>query len=292
VFTLLAAYQILPGTVNFISQCGALGQGVGYTFLGIGVITIVIASFRLRQLYDEEWLFRGRQKGCNGFVSRADANIVLERLDKNKPSCIRFNRNTITNSIEGGTCSAMSLEFLATYFKIKEACPVDADYRSYMLQKLRESGSKFASSSQEMRDRQSAYNTIEVSKLSEDIDYAKNKMQSLANYHGFKIDWSSDHIDTTLCRDVTSTMDHLPDGAFLIRILKPANNEKLEEYGHSLVYIKEDGLRLFYDPNFGLKAFDPSDHVSFLLKNFSTYFRKYQLKNGRFYHIQPNTDMG
>lgn len=305
VFTLLAANQVLA-TVNLIGQYGAWGQGIGYALLGTGAITIVIASFRLRQLYHapssdtsysaaksnqlliDEWLFKGQQNGCNGFVSKADANIVLEYLDKNKPSCIRFNRDAITGSIEGGTCSAMSLEFLATYFKIKEDCPVDTDYQPYMLQKLRESGSKFASSSQEKRDWQAAYNAIEVVKLSEDIDYAKNKMQSLINHHGFKIDWSSDHIDTTLSKDVASVMGHLPDGAFLMRILKPANNEKLEERGHSLVYIKENGLRLFYDPNFGLKAFDSSNQVPFLLDNFSTNFREFQIKEGRFYHIQPN----
>ena len=78
-----------------------------------------------------------------------------------------------------------------------------------------------------------------------------------------------------------------PEGIFLIRILKPADNEKLEDHGHSLVYIKENGLGLFYDPNEGVRNLASSEHSQVLLAGFKSCFQSFKIHKARFYRLHP-----
>lgn len=241
---------------------------------------------------DSQWLFKGTQAGCNGAVSVAKVESIRAKLDVRRPIGIQFNQKKVVDSIEGGTCSAMSLEFLDSYFKAKKINVKTADEQSALsIDRIVKLSQKFASSSQEMKSRQAAYNTIEVDRsLGSAIDYSKNKVQSLANYHSLVIDYSSSEIDTEKLdheRRLSKELKDLPEGAFLVRILKPAKNDKLEEYGHSFVYIKENDMGLFYDPNQGVRNLSPSEHSKILLEEFKNYFRAFGINNARFYRMRP-----
>ena len=237
-----------------------------------------------------EWLFKGSQFKCDGHVSVAKVNSILVKLDNHRSTGIQFNQKKVVPSLQGGTCTAMSLEFLDSYFKAKKISIENSDTQSEMLvDHLIKLGHNFSSSSQEMRDRQAAYNTIEVLNGSK-IDYSRNKVQSLANYHSLVIDYSSSEIDVDKLDNesaISEEVDALPEGAFLIRIIKPANNEKLEEFGHSLVYIKERGLGLFYDPNYGVRNLSPSEHSKVLFEGFKSCFQSFDISKARFYRLQP-----
>lgn len=239
------------------------------------------------------WLFVGTQNGCDGRVSIAKVESIRAKLEARHSSGIKFNQKKIANYLAGGTCTAMSLEFLDEYFKSKKTCINKTDDQSKGLAEyIIQFGQKFSSSSKEMRDLQAAYNTIEViSPLDEKIDYAKNKVQSLVNFHSFVIDHSSDEIGIDQLKNESELMQKinaLPEGVFFVRILKPSKNEKLEEKGHSLVYIKEKGLNLLYDPNFGARQLSPSDEARFLFKSFKSCFSYFQTNQARFYRLQPS----
>ncbi len=238
-----------------------------------------------------KWLFKGSQAGCNGQVSVDKVESIRAKLQAHRSNGIQFNQKKVSPSVEGGTCTAMSLEFLDSYFKTKKITIEQPDARSDMLvDHLIRLGRNFSSSSQEMRDRQAAYNTIEVKLNGSEIDYSRNKVQSVANYHSLSIDYSSPEIDLAKLDDessISKEVNALPEGAFFIRILKPANNEKLEEHGHSLVYIKERGLGLFYDPNYGVRNLSPSRHSKILFKGFKSCFESFGVNKARFYRFQP-----
>lgn len=252
------------------------------------IVARCIKSYSPQSIPQEKWLFKGSQASCLGQVSVSKVESIRAKLDSQSPLSICFNREKITDSLKGGTCTAMSLEFLEEYFKSKEANLKKDNFQSKMVESIIKFAPKFFNSCEEMRNRQAAFNTIEVKKLNYEVDYSKNKVQALANYHSFVIDYASNEIETdklTNEHDIHS----LPEGSFLIRILKPANNEKLEEHGHSLVYIKEHGIGIFYDPNFGVKNLSPSEHQVTLFENFKTNLNTFQVNKVRFYRLQPSS---
>ena len=232
-------------------------------------------------------LFIGNQSGCNGNVSTSDVQSIVDRLNQNSLKDIRFNQDKVTNTVTGGTCTAMALEFLHSYFQIKEECRRETS--ETLLERITQIGGNFASSSLEMRTRQAAFNTIEIMRSDGARDYSREKMQSLVNYHSLVIDRASKELDVhAMSEDVVQeTVEALPDGAFLVRILKPADNEKLEECGHSMVYIKEGELQLFYDPNYGAINLSLLNRSKNLFNKFKECLQQFQLNQARFYRLQP-----
>ena len=237
------------------------------------------------------WLVKGSQSECCGSVSIAKVESIRSKLEIHHTAGIQFNQKKVVDNVVGGTCTAMSLEFLDSYLKAEKISKENANEQSDMLLKhLINIGQKLSSSSEEMRNRQAAYNTIEVTTENNAIDYSKNKIQSLANFHSLEINYSSSEIDIEKLNnenELSKEIDVLQEGAFLIRILKPANNEKLEEEGHSLVYIKEHGLGFFYDPNFGVIDIPSLEHSKILFKGLTSCFHSFGISKARFYRFQP-----
>jgi len=234
------------------------------------------------------WIFTGTQAGCDGPVSTAAVESIRVELEQQSPAEIHFNQGKVSDYLSGGTCTAMSLEFLRSYFKIKKICRDKLDCRpKTILRDIARIGKKFAASSKKMRNRQAAYNTIEVMKLDDAIDFSRSKIQALVNYHFFTVDYTSQELDVDNIYALSNEVNCLPKGIFLIRILKHADNEKLEDYGHSLAYIKEDNLSLLYDPNYGARNLSASEHAKVLFEFFQQSFHAFQVKKARFYRLEP-----
>lgn len=171
----------------------------------------------------------------------------------------------------------MSLAFL--HFYLQQKGKEGPELSTHLQEEL-------GSSSQEMRTRQAAYNTIKVESAHRigSIDFSRNKVQALANDHALVIDWASSEVDISFGYEVfEQEVQKLPEGAFLIRMLKPEANDKLEACGHALVYIKEKGSALFYDPNRGTKILplDPQE----LYRELDSCFREFGVKKTRFYRM-------
>jgi hypothetical protein len=270
----------------------------------LGLIATIIESIIAKCLISREilaqssplpvpmtWFFRGTQHNCSGPVPVDKVEAVRAQLQALHPEGIAFNPNKVTDEIEGGTCTAMSLEFIDEYFKQRKIHRENPNAQSdALVKRIIQLGKKYTASSEEMRIRQAAFNTIEVTKANNGVDYSKNKVQSLANYHSLAIDHSSSEIDTETLKnanEMAPDIDALPEGTYLIRILKPDNNEKLEDSGHSLAYVKEEGIGLFYDPNFGAKNLPPSSHAQTLFQGFKDNLQIFGINKARFYRLQP-----
>jgi hypothetical protein len=241
-----------------------------------------------RRKYRSKWLFEGSQDGCKGDAPVEQAEIVRNKLNNKHIAGIRFNKEKLTGKITDGTCTSMSLKFISSYFKIKEKCKRDPNYTSSMLLKnLSNLSCKLASSSEKMRVRQAAYNTIEIIKSENLIDYSKNKIEALITDRALKINYSSEEIEVNNAEkwNISQQVANLAEGVFLLRIIKPNNNEKLEERGHSLVYIKEEGIGLFYDANYGVLNLHSTEHSNVLSEWMVMNWRDFQISKARFYKV-------
>src|SRR6267154_1814444 len=205
----------------------------------------------------KELLFQGTQAQCSGALDPAKVSNLVNFLNQHRENGITFNQNSITSSIEGGTCTAMAFDFAESFFKLRNTHAMAGRHSDNLfLNCLRNLGQQFTKSSEEMRIRQAAFNTIEVRPNGAGLDIAKNKIQSLANLHNFKVDYSSDEIRVDrgdYDRVIKEEVSKLPNGLYLLRSIKPFHNAREEEHGHSMIYVKNQKEGFFYDPNKGVK---------------------------------------
>ncbi len=76
----------------------------------------------------------------------------------------------------------------------------------------------------------------------------------------------------------------LSDGLYLLRTIKPANNEKLEEHGHSMVYVKQGKEGFLYDPNEGVRHL-VGKHARALNARLKICFQLFQASQARLYRV-------
>lgn len=194
-----------------------------------------------------ETFFPGSQEGCWGAFDRALAEDVRQKILEMKEKGIDFGPIE-DNFLYGGTCSAMALDFIEFYRTLK----AQNDPADVFLKKLKEMGARrYRRSSAEMRARQAAFNCIRVD-LAESEDPSKDKIQSLANFHDFKIDHFCEEFKSNDPR-LKEAVANLPYGVYLVRMRHPANNQKQELFGHSMVFVHDPEYTLFYDPNEGVE---------------------------------------
>lgn len=231
-------------------------------------------------------LFNSNQNFCNGSINKKEAREKIETLNKNPAEEIEFDPKEIEADnfeLEGGTCTAMSLEFLNKYFQIKKAMREEQLPLTHenLKERIIQLKAEFATSSPKFRTRQAAYNAIRVKDCKRQLDYSLNKMQSIANDYSFQLHPVSEEI-SALKEESAKTGE---EGAFLIRILRPDQNKKLEMYGHSMVYINEHGICVFYDCNCGAFDLGKSDHKRFVLNKFDECVTNCRVTRARFYRV-------
>lgn len=255
----------------------------------LGQIAMLIEWIAFKVFAKEELLFYGSQEGANGFALADRVLRIVGLLDRWKENGVEFNRDKVTGHIEGGTCSAMALDFAEWYFNLRKRhiktgyCSTDT-----FLNCIRNLGERFAASSEEMRIRQAAFNTIEVRRDVTGIDTARNKIQSLANLHAFKVDHSSHEIQVDQAgheRVVKEEISKLSNGLYLLRTILPSDNEKLEVLGHSMIYVKDQQEGFFYDPNKGASYFVHMDYSTKLSESLESYLRDFRASRARFYRL-------
>lgn len=233
-------------------------------------------------------LFYGSQQLQNGTFAETAANEVLEKvfLHKNRPSSISFTKSKLTNFLTGGTCSAMAMGFLKKYLAIKKG-PYPTNQPKSLLNRVRKLKKDFETSSPAFRAVQAALNTIEV--VNAYTDHAKDKAQALLNYIDCSISPAFDEIDLDQSSKtfVEQTISSLPLGMYFARVIRAAENAKLEAYGHSTIFIKEKSFCLFYDPGKGAIAFPQSQSGRIMKKEFDRMNEDWWVSKLRFYQISP-----
>jgi hypothetical protein len=77
----------------------------------------------------------------------------------------------------------------------------------------------------------------------------------------------------------------LPEGVYLLRALNNSDNEKLENFGHSLVFFKGSDFIGLYDPSVGMKIAQPQQLDAFIQDTVLFSLRRYALHTARFYEL-------
>ncbi|MBA3238146.1 MAG: hypothetical protein H0T62_07355 [Parachlamydiaceae bacterium] len=175
---------------------------------------------------------------------------VLAELRTNCPSAIYFNENLLTPYDNGGTCTAMALDFLGRYF-VKCSHLQDSDVR---LDVLKGFASHYGENTTTFVSRQAAFNTIGIHEeaLNLDSDFLKEqKIQSLANFYGIQLtpltptmSLPSIHFNSS---SFISLVNNLPGDTYVLRAIYPKENVKMEWFGHTMLLIKEEAFSIFYD---------------------------------------------
>lgn len=257
---------------------------------GLGWIVSIIELLLFRYYSSPiPLLFQGTQfRDPEAPIDRDRLKATIDKLQqhRNKSANISFNAQETIDKLEGGTCSAMSLYFIHKYLEAKrKAASPSEEVATTLLASISKLRGLFAYSSETFRDQQAAYDTIQIVDQTSQEDHSKNKIQALLNDYDVSIQYASQEIDVRARGAFETLISQLKEGVYFVRILKPDQNPKLEAHGHSLVYIKEHGLRVFYDPNKGacnLAQFKESNALFNLLYDC---FESFQVSQLRFYQV-------
>lgn len=231
-----------------------------------------------------KWFWHGSQEGCSRDVS----SRIVEKLRKKlpRPSHIVLNKEKVRGSLKGGACSAMALDFLGRWFTYGKEKSF-----SKRIEKLQP---YYQGASTNVCLAQAVFNTVEVSQRVIDgvvqTDSGLDKIQTLAGYYFLNVIASTEAIDMQLAsafQNFSQLEKALPEGEYLIRMIQPADNEKLEVHGHSMVYIRRGGLSALYDPNYGACAFEPANAALQLYNRLKIPFEMFNTNQLRFFKLQP-----
>lgn len=208
-----------------------------------------------RKRFFHSYLFQREGECPLSRQSVSQSKAAFEVLLASRTGNVNFNKETLFPFDKRGTCSAMALDFAARYNNVCSKI-TNTDERRACVSKL---GPYYTHNNTTFISRQAAYNTIEVENytyedaiamgLSEKIK--EQKMVSLGNYHGLRISPRTATIKTKDIEDGTvdlrKIVEELSDGTYVVRMLHPQSTPKHEYYGHTMVFVKNKHLQLYYD---------------------------------------------
>ncbi len=213
---------------------------------------------------------------ATGQIDRTQAKKLVEQLNAGASRimpCISFNEEMLTgNQLEGGACSSIAFrvakEALVLQSDLKEIRELKPSSReqSFALRfsdyvhnledmaKGKNAPSKALQSL--VRTEQAAFNTITVNR---DTIHPGNavseKVGAMAPFYGLKVVESSPELrvkgNEQLEKQLLEQMRSLKEGVYFLRIIQEKYNHKLEEKGHSAVFIKTESAEYSFDPAVG-----------------------------------------
>ena len=211
-----------------------------------------------------------------GQIDPGKGMLLVEELNKGamrSVSCVSFNPAMLSgNQLEGGACSAVSFRVakealaLLSHFKSNtQLKPVSLQLSfitrfARFIQNLEAMtiSKKALDKNQQtaIRTEQFALNTITVDR---EVVQAGNavaeKMSAMAPFYGLRVVESTPEIivhgNDQLEDQLTKQIQKLTEGVYFLRIIQEKYNHKLEEKGHSVVYIKSGEVEYVFDPALG-----------------------------------------
>lgn len=261
----------------------------------------ILRSIRKIELIDAKianlnYLFLARrtvrsQEGCCGNISAKIMTVVRQKLQEKAPAGISFDSALYNKHASViGTCTAMSLEFASTYFSLRTEFKNMSPASESFIDRIRLLKDKFETSSEEIRSRQFAYSCIKVDRTVK-MDVTRAKVESCINYHDFGTDYCSKEVDLTTDKNLLQQeINALPQGVYFIRMLKPADNHKLEARAHSMIYVHEKDVGFFYDNNWGLEKISAKDCGTGgieLYNRLLNVHKEWDIPMVRFYSLKP-----
>lgn len=201
---------------------------------------------------------KGSQTDHSGPADARKVKDLIKRLNAFSTPGVRFNPNREDKDLVGGTCTAMSLNFLEQFFENRKFTRLEGEETAALraIQKIAKDN-HIAKSSEKFRIIQAAFNQIERDPGTVAEDFNKAKIEAMAKNYG--IDVTSVGEAVKLRREnalgkIQNIVTNLEEGEpYLIRQLEPDESSKKEKKGHSMVCVKEGDDLYFYDPNQGTK---------------------------------------
>lgn len=233
-------------------------------------------------------LRKSSQGYCSGLNWRPSSEHCLKKLNDNSSSGVKFNPEKLSWFTTGGNCSAIALDVINRYAESLKKSP-DEPIENKLLRIVkhyRKGGNIW-----KMRARQGAFNCIELSNQT-DSQHVLHKISALAKFHDLSTSGSSPTFDLlqdsrSLFRNTTS---NLAVGTYLLRVIKPENNEKMENCGHSMALFRTHVGDFFFDPNKGLEKIESRLHDR-LFEHLKDNYVKFDISQATFVHINEQCSM-
>lgn len=228
-----------------------------------------------QDLYEEEFITTFTHS--NLAEGKTDLPKVVKFVEKlNAGShrvmpCISFNPSMLKgDQLAGGACSAIGFRiakealFLLKSLKKSGLNPLSEEMsflshlsRFIQTQELIAIGAtaKEKKEQLEIRSEQMALNTITVDREAlRSGNAVAEKIGAMAPFYSLKVVESSQELrvqgNEQLETQLSEQLQRLKKGVYLLRIIIEKNNHKLEEKGHSVIYIKTSG-HYYFDPALG-----------------------------------------
>lgn len=230
------------------------------------------------------------QRG-EGTIDIQKRDAVFEKLQKESPLDIFFNPQELKNKLEGGACSALSFDFASSLIQLvnQEGIELNSEEVFDFIETVGRQFRRGGGPNQEIyRSIQSAFNTIEVNPKPETKDISKQKVQALANNYNLKIvETTEDFVPEEGMKRLSEIYHNLGEGFYIVRMIKPEVNRKMEDFGHSMVLVKNSFGSYFFDPNSKILFSPHSKAPKKVFKLLKALEKKWELKNTRFHKIEP-----
>jgi hypothetical protein len=292
------------------------GGGEGFDYTSISQISTPKSSVKIDNLESKnkiKYIFDTEME-TKGSVDEPAAKKIIEKLNANPGHGIRFNENTLKDEVKGGTCTAVSLNFIQGFFdgmnnlssQNKQITTKDVITVIHNLSVVDPQGNQVQDPKSAIRSLQGALNTIEVQDKSS-IDAKSRKVQSLAAIKDLNVTSRSSTYEISQKKgeftaeseaSFTKEINSLPDGVYILRGILPIEQNKqnvkpnaehsvkLEQYGHSTVFIHRNDCAFFFDPNHGALFIPKGQEVEQLKNEVLQQFDDYDLSLFRFYKIE------
>jgi hypothetical protein len=275
--------HLIIASIEFIP---IIGQIVTIAEIAFNILHNSYKFFQKIHFKVNSIVFEGSQEDCNGVFEAEKVQNIVKTLNNLSPTGIKFGEHVKSNFLLGGTCSAMAFDFLATYRETKHLKENEGLDFIALIKNL---DKKYVRSGNEFRNTQAALNTIQIPeeiRQNNPTDHANNKIQAMLAFYGFGIIATTHEFNLNENVDIEfkQTIELLPKGKYVIRLIEKNNNVKLETRGHTFIYLKKN-LGILYDANLGAKNLESNLHADKILHWLQINKQEYHISHARFYRL-------
>lgn len=238
-----------------------------------------------------------------GVTNLEEAKELIVQLNSvNKTKSISFDANMLTNNqLTGGACSAIALRVAREVFNLTEQLEKEnltkSDRKCALFNKIRQiieevnqegKSSKTSGKAMHTRTIQQAFNTICVDRNKAVEDVFQDKIKAIASFYNLTVSKSSEEAvvneECNMQELLERQIGSLDAGIHLLRIIDYKYNHKLENCGHSALYIKLGKVNLYFDPALGL--YHLVDRVELVYNALKSAQQRFKVDRFRFHKLE------
>ncbi|MGE3954879.1 MAG: hypothetical protein AB7F31_06830 [Parachlamydiales bacterium] len=188
-----------------------------------------------------------------GKVDGALVENAFDFLKRKVPSPIQFYMPAIEPH-SGGSCSALTLELIQKIYDFVFE-PGFSDVARKAVEGLLVE-IKDVEGVKTFRSRQMALNSFEIKGKYNKDTISSDKVAAIASLYNLSVARSSPKVEVASLdkRGLESLLIEMSMGVHLVRLVKPNDGEKLEDYGHTTLFIQNCDHGFYFDVNCGLFA--------------------------------------